>query len=127
MHKLFGWSDVFLFVMAFDDGFYCALLHIGLTNEGVQSITQQMMQNPQLMTNIMQAPYMQSMLQNLASNPETINQVRTKLWDVGFRNCLGLSSLKARDVNQKPELRFSVLKFFCIFVKEITSKLSNVR
>ena len=43
---------------------------------GMQSLMQQIMQNPQTMENMMQAPYMQAMLQNMASNPELTNQVR---------------------------------------------------
>lgn len=36
---------------------------------------QQMMQNPQMISNMMQAPYMQSMLQSLSANPELAQQV----------------------------------------------------
>lgn len=79
--------------MALHDG---DLLCLGVTGAGVESLTQQMIQNPQLMTNIMQAPYMQSMMQSLAGNPEIINQVRVKLSNIGFVNCLGLSSLRTR-------------------------------
>ncbi|BFY97203.1 hypothetical protein BsWGS_00243 [Bradybaena similaris] len=42
---------------------------------GMQSLMQQMMQNPQIMSNMMQAPYMQSVLQSLTSNPELAQQV----------------------------------------------------
>lgn len=45
-----------------------------VTSGGIQSVIQQMMQNPQLMSNIVQAPYMQSTLQNIASNPDIVNQ-----------------------------------------------------
>lgn len=36
---------------------------------------QQMTQNPQLMENMLQAPYMQSMLQSMSANPEMANQI----------------------------------------------------
>ena len=42
---------------------------------GMQSLMQQMMQNPQMISNMMQAPYMQSMLQSLSANPELAQQV----------------------------------------------------
>lgn len=41
-----------------------------------QSLMQQMQQNPQLIQNMMQAPYMQSMMQAMAANPELSQQVR---------------------------------------------------
>ena len=41
----------------------------------MQSLMQQMMQNPQMISNMMQAPYMQSMLQSLSANPELAQQV----------------------------------------------------
>lgn len=53
----------------------CVLFE-GVTSAGIQSVMQQMMQNPQMMSNIMQAPYMQSTFQSLASNPDLVNQVR---------------------------------------------------
>lgn len=37
---------------------------------------QQMTQNPQLMENMLQAPYMQAMLQSMSANPEMANQVQ---------------------------------------------------
>lgn len=43
----------------------------------MQSLMQQMMQNPQLMENMLQAPYMQAMLQSMSANPEMANQVST--------------------------------------------------
>ena len=45
----------------------------------MQSLMQQMMQNPQLMENMLQAPYMQAMLQSMSANPEMANQVRTHI------------------------------------------------
>ncbi|KAK3098954.1 hypothetical protein FSP39_024651 [Pinctada imbricata] len=42
---------------------------------GMQSLMQQMLQNPQTMENMLQAPYMQAMLQNMSSNPEMANQI----------------------------------------------------
>lgn len=46
-------------------------------SRGMQSLMQQMTQNPQLMENMLQAPYMQSMLQSMSANPEMANQVQT--------------------------------------------------
>lgn len=47
-----------------------------LNSSGVQSIVQQMMQNPQLMNNLVQSPYMQSMMQTLAqpNNSQLLEQ-----------------------------------------------------
>lgn len=45
------------------------------TSPGMQSLMQQMMQNPQMMSNMLQAPYMQSVMQSLSSNPELAQQV----------------------------------------------------
>ncbi|KAL3865889.1 hypothetical protein ACJMK2_043237 [Sinanodonta woodiana] len=42
---------------------------------GMQSLLQQMAQNPQLMQNMMQAPYTQSMIQAMSANPELANQI----------------------------------------------------
>ncbi|XP_076465040.1 ubiquilin-1-like isoform X2 [Babylonia areolata] len=42
---------------------------------GMQSMVQQMMQNPQMVQNMMQSPYMQSMLQSLSANPDLARQV----------------------------------------------------
>lgn len=44
-------------------------------SRGMQSLMQQMVQNPQLIENMMQAPYMQAMLQSMSANPEMANQV----------------------------------------------------
>lgn len=44
-------------------------------SRGMQSLMQQMTQNPQLMENMLQAPYMQSMLQSMSANPEMANQI----------------------------------------------------
>ncbi|XP_041367911.1 ubiquilin-1-like [Gigantopelta aegis] len=41
---------------------------------GMQSLMTQMMNNPQLMSNMLQAPYMQSMLQSFSANPELAQQ-----------------------------------------------------
>ncbi|XP_061172215.1 ubiquilin-1-like [Saccostrea echinata] len=46
-----------------------------LGSRGMQSLMQQMIQNPQLIENMMQAPYMQSMLQSMSANPEMANQI----------------------------------------------------
>ncbi|XP_076443354.1 ubiquilin-1-like isoform X2 [Babylonia areolata] len=42
---------------------------------GMQSLMQQMMQNPQMIQSMMQAPYMQSMLQSMAANPQLAQQI----------------------------------------------------
>ncbi|KAL8590892.1 hypothetical protein ACOMHN_047012 [Nucella lapillus] len=42
---------------------------------GMQSLVQQMTQNPQMMQSMMQAPYMQSMLQSMAVNPQLAQQI----------------------------------------------------
>lgn len=65
----------------------CVLFE-GVTSAGIQSVMQQMMQNPQMMSNIMQAPYMQSTFQSLASNPDLINQVS----DAASSSCLTVAA-----------------------------------
>ncbi|XP_035228327.1 ubiquilin-1-like isoform X2 [Stegodyphus dumicola] len=45
------------------------------TSPGLQSIMQQMMQNPQLVQEMFSAPYMQSMMDALAANPEVASQI----------------------------------------------------
>uniref|UniRef100_A0AAY5F4K8 Ubiquilin-4 n=1 Tax=Electrophorus electricus TaxID=8005 RepID=A0AAY5F4K8_ELEEL len=42
---------------------------------GMQSLMQQISENPQLMQNMLSAPYMRSMMQSLAQNPEVASQV----------------------------------------------------
>ncbi|XP_047475326.1 ubiquilin-1-like [Penaeus chinensis] len=42
---------------------------------GMQSLMQQMMENPQLMSSMINAPYTQAMFQNLAANPELAQQI----------------------------------------------------
>ncbi|XP_054909862.1 ubiquilin-4 isoform X2 [Poeciliopsis prolifica] len=42
---------------------------------GMQSLLQQISENPQLMQNMLSAPYMRSMMQSLAQNPELASQV----------------------------------------------------
>ncbi|XP_054620002.1 ubiquilin-4 [Dunckerocampus dactyliophorus] len=44
---------------------------------GMQSLLQQISENPQLMQNMLSAPYMRSMMQSLAQNPELASQVMT--------------------------------------------------
>ncbi|CAG2111459.1 unnamed protein product [Medioppia subpectinata] len=46
-----------------------------MSSPGMQSLMQQMMDNPQLMQNTMNAPYMQSMLSTISSNPELAQQL----------------------------------------------------
>jgi len=43
--------------------------------EAVRSVLQQVAQNPQLMTNMLQAPYVQSMIQSMSNNPSLVLQV----------------------------------------------------
>jgi len=43
--------------------------------DAVRSVLQQVAQNPQLMTNMLQAPYVQAMLQSMSSNPSLVLQV----------------------------------------------------
>lgn len=45
---------------------------------GMQSLLQQISENPQLMQNMLSAPYMRSMMQSLAQNPELASQVRSE-------------------------------------------------
>lgn len=47
----------------------------GFQSPGMQSLMQQMIENPQLMQNTLNAPYMQSMLQTIGSNPELAQQL----------------------------------------------------
>lgn len=42
---------------------------------GMQSLMQQISENPQLMQNMLSAPYMRSMMQSLAQNPDIASQV----------------------------------------------------
>lgn len=42
---------------------------------GMQSLMQQMIDNPQLMQNMLNAPYTQNMVQSMASNPELATQI----------------------------------------------------
>lgn len=42
---------------------------------GMQSMVNQMMQNPQLMQNMMSSPYVQTMMNQMMSNPEMASQV----------------------------------------------------
>lgn len=41
----------------------------------MQSLMQQISENPQLMQNMLSAPYMRSMMQSLAQNPDIASQV----------------------------------------------------
>ncbi len=52
------------------------ILPAGVFNSpGIQSLQQQMIQNPQVMQNMLQAPYMQAMMQSLSANPDLAQQV----------------------------------------------------
>lgn len=60
--------------------FYCFLFIVGMFNSpGMQSLLQQISENPQLMQNMLSAPYMRSMMQSLAQNPELASQVSLKM------------------------------------------------
>ena len=43
---------------------------VNLVFQGVQSMMQQMSENPALMTQMMSAPYMQNMMSSLTANPD---------------------------------------------------------
>ncbi|KAG7457926.1 hypothetical protein MATL_G00232410 [Megalops atlanticus] len=45
------------------------------SSPGMQSLLQQISENPQLMQNMLSAPYMRSMMQSLAQNPDIASQV----------------------------------------------------
>ena len=45
------------------------------TSPGMQSLMQQMSENPQLMQNMMNAPYTQNMFQSLAQNPDLASNI----------------------------------------------------
>lgn len=51
---------------------------------GMQSLMQQISENPQLMQNMLSAPYMRSMMQSLAQNPDVASQVCLKCFFVGL-------------------------------------------
>lgn len=52
---------------------------VGMFNSpGMQSLLQQISENPQLMQNMLSAPYMRSMMQSLSQNPELASQVSSK-------------------------------------------------
>lgn len=56
--------------------FFISLYIKGIFNSpGMQSLLQQISENPQLMQNMLSAPYMRSMMQSLAQNPELASQV----------------------------------------------------
>jgi len=61
--------------------------------EAVRSVLQQVAQNPQLMTNMLQAPYVQTMLQSMSSNPSLVLQVRTAVWHNFWMEPTGALSL----------------------------------
>jgi len=62
--------------------------------EAVRSMMQQVAQNPQLMTNMLQAPYVQAMLQSMSTNPSLVLQV--SCWSV-IITCYQPSALAALD------------------------------
>uniref|UniRef100_A0A3B3ZC50 Ubiquilin-4 n=1 Tax=Periophthalmus magnuspinnatus TaxID=409849 RepID=A0A3B3ZC50_9GOBI len=57
-------------------GINASSLGNGMFNSpGMQSLLQQISENPQLMQNMMSAPYMRSLMQSLSQNPEVASQV----------------------------------------------------
>ena len=52
---------------------------------GMSSLLGQMSQNPQLMQNMLQAPYMQAMLESMSSNPALAEQVNNFLANLSFK------------------------------------------
>ena len=46
---------------------------------GMQSLLQQITENPQLMQNMLSAPYMRSMMQSVSQNPDLAAQVSVEL------------------------------------------------
>ena len=46
-----------------------------MNSPGMQSLMQQMLDNPQLMQNMMNAPYTQGIFQQMASNPDLAEQI----------------------------------------------------
>ncbi|XP_067112457.1 ubiquilin-4-like [Osmerus mordax] len=57
-------------------GINAASLGNGMFNSpGMQSLMQQISENPQLMQNMLSAPYMRSMMQSLSQNPDVASQV----------------------------------------------------
>jgi ubiquilin len=46
-----------------------------MNSPAMQSLLQQVMENPQLMQTMLNAPYTQSVFQSFASNPELANQL----------------------------------------------------
>ncbi len=55
---------------------YEPCLLLGMFNSpGMQSVMQQISENPQLMQNMLSAPYMRTMMQSLAQNPDVASQV----------------------------------------------------
>lgn len=84
-----GYDDFSSVDMVFDEhlGFFqvayieqhCPVMLIaaGMMNSpGMQSMIQQLSSNPQLMQNMMQSPLLTSVMQELSSNPSTAQQVR---------------------------------------------------
>lgn len=51
---------------------------------GMQSLMQQITDNPQLMQNMLGAPYMRNMMQSLSQNPEVASQVNFEEMFDGF-------------------------------------------
>lgn len=65
---------------------------------GMQSLMQQISENPQLMQNMLSAPYMRSMMQSLSQNPELASQVRSgKMTKPHRYNLIALETVYHKD------------------------------
>ena len=74
-----------IFEWSFYTGFtvFALFSSAGMFNTpGMSSLLGQMSQNPQLMQNMLQAPYMQAMLESMSSNPALAEQVNNYLQQI---------------------------------------------
>ena len=76
---------------------------------GMQSLMQQISENPQLMQNMLSAPYMRSMMQSLSQNPDVASQVGPKTL---------LESFPRTHIRVKAGLEHSMHRGFHVCVKE---------
>ena len=63
------------------------------SSPGMQSVMQQISENPQLMQNMLSAPYMRSMMQSLAQNPDLASQVCIRVREGSRQGFLKCSSI----------------------------------
>lgn len=84
---------------------------------GMQSLMQQISENPQLMQNMLSAPYMRSMMQSLSQNPELASQVRSAKDSHAYSHTLvsdrqnGSSRSKAELTSHLVNLQSPALRF----------------